>query len=163
MKQAGGGAPRRAAQSTAWCGSRHSARLRPSAARPRRAGAAGGGRCSAPPCSALSPLPHPAEGEPDLADVFALAVPSGPRVLPLQSPRRRARASFAFLGGHFGWGGCGFPGSHCRWTEKGVRRKTPFPPHASMHVTVYFPCVLINVLLLQATYLQAAPDVLGGH
>ena len=34
-----------------------------------------------------------------------------------------ARVSFAFLGGHFGWGGCGLPGSHCRWTEKGVRKR----------------------------------------
>ena len=45
----------------AWCASGHSARLQPSAARPRRVGAAGGGHCSAPPCNAPS-LPLCSEG-----------------------------------------------------------------------------------------------------
>ena len=94
----------------------HSARLQPSAARPRPVGAAGGGHCSAPPCSAPSlPLCSEGVGFPSRGRLRRASPTSPMSLLWLARPgpafclraarRRRARASYAFLGGRFGGGG----------------------------------------------------------
>ena len=56
----------------------------PGAPRASGRGAAGGGHCSAPLCSGFPPSRPAAEGEPDLADVLALAGLSGPSLFPLR-------------------------------------------------------------------------------